>query len=299
MRRHASPDRSRSLYLFALPALVLYSVFYVWPTLRTLYFSTRNWEGPGFESFYVGPDLFKELRTDAIFRSSVTTTLHFMLIVLVLQVSLSLYFAVRLVRNSKRNIALRALFFLPTILSATTIAFMFLFIYDPAGGVIAKFFEWFPGDYAPSMLGSSDTALYFVAIAQAWHHIGQMIVVWIAGLQAIPHDYYEAAAIDGASPFQRFWKITWPLVAPATAIVVSYTTFQSFRAFELVFNLTEGGPSDATRILSFHIYRTQFQSGDYGLASAQSVVFMVVIVAIIAVQRATLWALGARPSRVS
>ena len=122
-------------------------------------------------------------------------------------------------------------------------------------------------------------------MVQIWFHAGQMMVVFVAGLQQIPKDYTEAAAIDGATRSQTFRKITWPLLAPATGIVVAYTTLQSFRVFDLVYVMTEGGPLNSTRVLGFHIYRTAFEAFSYGEAAAESVIFMVLIVTVTFVLR--------------
>ena len=137
-------------------------------------------------------------------------------------------------------------------------------------------------------MGSPQTAIVFLAIVQVWFHAGQMMVVFVAGLQQIPRDYLEAAQIDGATRWQSFRKVTWPLLGPATAIVVAYTTLQSFRAFDLVLIMTEGGPLNSTRVLGFHIYRTAFEAGQIGEAAAESVLFMVIIGAVTVLQRGVL-----------
>ena len=138
-------------------------------------------------------------------------------------------------------------------------------------------------------LGSEDLAIYWLGVTQVWFHTGQMMVVFIAGLQGIPSDYYEAAAVEGAGPWQRFRHVTWPLVAPATAIVVAYTTIQSFRAFDLVYAMTRGGPNHATEIMATWIYKTAFEPPNrFGVAAAQSVIFMLFIGAVTFAQRRTL-----------
>ena len=274
------------LYLFAAPALAIYGVFFAWPTLQALYYSFFNWEGPGTSPAYVGLENFKtKLTADTTFHNSVWVSLKFMIIVVIFQTLIGLVFSLFLVKNSRSTIFLRALYFLPTILSSAAVGFIWNFVYDPSGGLVTTALKSIGVSYRPALLGSPKTALIFLAVVQIWFHAGQMMVVFVAGLQQIPKDYTEAAAIDGATRSQTFRKITWPLLAPATGIVVAYTTLQSFRVFDLVYVMTEGGPLNSTRVLGFHIYRTAFEAFSYGEAAAESVIFMVLIVTVTFVLR--------------
>ena len=286
--------RRGPLYLFALPALAVYGLCFAWPTLQALYYSLFNWEGPGTSPAYVGLENFKtKLTDDTIFRNSAWVSLKFMIIVVIFQTLIALGFSVLLVRNSRATIFLRALYFFPTILASAAVAFVWNFVYDPSSGLITTVLEKLHVSYRPALLGSPKTALVFLAVVQVWFHAGQMMVVFVAGLQQIPKDYTEAAEIDGATRWQTFRKVTWPLLGPATAIVVAYTTLQSFRAFDLVLIMTEGGPLNATRVLGFHIYRTAFESFQYGAAAAESVVFMALIAVVTLLQRRVLRLTGA------
>jgi raffinose/stachyose/melibiose transport system permease protein len=312
--RRSATSVGRSTYLFAIPAVLTYGLLFAWPTLQALFYSRTGWAGPGTSADSVGMENFKELLTnDSGFvefkyrvvpqDGSVWVTLKFMLLVTIFQTILALFYAVFLVRNTKPRIALRALFFFPTILSSTAVAFVWAFVYDPASGLIAsvidRFGFWKFKDWTPAMLGSPKTALYMIVIVQLWFHVGQMIVIFVAGLQQIPTEFYEAAAIDGASRGQLFRKITWPLIAPATVIVSSYTTIQAFKAFDLVYILTEGGPLDSTKVLSLLVYRTAFQNNQFGYAAAQSVLFMALIVAVTFVQRRVLRLTGVNAKEVA
>lgn len=264
-------------------------MFFVWPTLQALYYSLFNWEGPGTSPAYVGLENFKtKLNDDTVFHTSVWVSLRFMMLVVVFQTLIALAFSLMLVRNSRGTIFMRALYFFPTILSSGAVAFIWNFVYDPSSGLITTALQKLGISYRPALMGSPQTAIVFLAIVQVWFHAGQMMVVFVAGLQQIPRDYLEAAQIDGATRWQSFRKVTWPLLGPATAIVVAYTTLQSFRAFDLVLIMTEGGPLNSTRVLGFHIYRTAFEAGQIGEAAAESVLFMVIIGAVTVLQRGVL-----------
>ena len=297
----ASPRRGRSalhsrrpLYAFALPGLLVYGVFFAWPTLQALYYSFFNWEGAGTSPGYVGLENFRsKISDDTTFHNSVWVSLRFMLLVVVFQTLIALVFSVLLVRNSKGTIFMRSLFFFPTILSSAAVAFVWNFVYDPSSGLITTALGKLGISYRPALLASPKTAIVFLAIVQVWFHAGQMMVVFVAGLQQIPKDYAEAAEIDGATRWQKFRSVTWPLLGPATAIVVAYTTLQSFKAFDLVYVMTDGGPLNSTRVLGFHIYRTAFESRQFGEAATESVLFMALIAAVTFLQRRVLRVSGA------
>lgn len=264
----------------------MYSIFFVFPTFQALYYSLFNWEGPGTTPAYVGIENFKtKLFDDTTFHKSVSVSIKFMFFVVIFQTLIGLVYSLRLVRNTKPTIFLRALYFFPTVLSSTAVGFIWNFVYEPSGGLISGALDLVGTDYRPALLASPDIALYCLVLVQVWFHAGQMMVIFVAGLQGIPKDYTEAAAIDGATRWQSFRAVTWPLLGPATAIVVAYTTLQSFRAFDLVYVMTGGLPEDATRVLGFHIVNTARGSGQYGEAAAESVIFMVIIAVVTLLQR--------------
>jgi raffinose/stachyose/melibiose transport system permease protein len=287
-------SQRRPLYMFAAPGLLIYGMFFALPTLQALYYSFFNWEGPGTSPAFVDIENYKtKLLDDSTFHNSVWVSLRFTLLVVVFQTLIALAFSLLLVRNSKASIAMRALYFFPTILASSAVGFIWNFVYDPSSGLVTTILEKLGIDYRPALLGSPKTAIVFLAIVQVWFHAGQMMVVFVAGLQQIPREYIEAAQIDGASRGQLFRKVTWPLLGPATAIVVAYTTLQTFRAFDLVYVMTEGGPLNSTRLLGYHIYRTAFETQSFGEAATESVLFMCLIAVVTFAQRRVLRLSGA------
>ncbi|ART75566.1 ABC transporter permease [Sutcliffiella horikoshii] len=271
--------QSKWLYLFFVPGLIFYSIFFILPTISAVFYSFTDWDGLTTNFNFVGFENYTNLVTnDSIFIKSMTNNLKFMLFVVVFQTLFSLVFAVLLVKNTKTNIFLRALYFFPTILSSISVAFIWSYMYDPNLGIINNLFTSVGLEMlANNWLGDQNIAIYSIAFVQVWFHTGQMLIIFVAGLQAIPEDLYEVAKIEGASRWQTFSKVTWPLIAPAATIVVAYTTIQSFKAFDLIYAMTRGGPNYATEILATHIYTTAFRSFKFGYASAESVIFMLVI----------------------
>lgn len=277
---------SKSIYLFFIPGLVLYSIFFLYPTVSALFYSFTDWDGfsPAFQ--FVGLDNYARAFTgDSIFRKTVGNNLTFMLVVVVGQTLVALAFALIVLKNTKTTVFLRALYFFPTILSSVSVAFIWSFIYDPSLGILNQLLELAGLDFlTQNWLGNGNLAIYSLAITQIWFHAGQMLIIFVAGLQAIPQDLYEVAKIEGASKWQTFSKVTWPLLAPSATIVVAYTTIQSFKAFDLVFAMTRGGPNNSTEIIATYIYEIAFRSFQFGYASAISVIFMIIIAIITYIQ---------------
>ncbi|MGY4688757.1 carbohydrate ABC transporter permease [Salibacterium sp. K-3] len=277
---------SKTIYLFFIPGLILYSIFFLYPTFSAIFYSFTDWDGISENFNFVGFENYEKAITgDSIFVKSVGNNMEFMLFVVIFQTIIALIFAIFLVKNTKGNYLLRALFFFPTILSSVSVAFIWTFVYDPQLGILNQILGLIGLDVlAMNWLGNGDIAIYALAFTQVWFHAGQMLIIFVAGLHAIPFDLYEAAKIEGATKWQTFKKVTWPLLAPSATIVIAYTTIQSFQAFDLVFAMTGGGPNNATEIISTYIYEIAFRGYDFGYASAISVLFMMLIALITFIQ---------------
>lgn len=291
-RRRRNPSAAtRSIVLFPVPALALFAIFFAIPTLQAFQYAVTDWDGYSASFASVGVDNFVKVATDDnLFSNALVNNAKFLLLVLVVQTIVSLLLALLLVRNSRGSTLLRALFFFPTILSSVSVAFIWKFVLDPNFGLlnsaVAGLWRVFGLDAPPqgAFLGSPVQAIWWVALAQCWAHIGQMMVVYVAGLQGVPAEYYEAARVDGASRWRQFIHITWPQIAPATGIVVAYTTIQSFKAFDLILGMSGIPPKGSLDILSTRIYTT-FANSEYGYAAAESVLFMVLIAVVTVLQR--------------
>ncbi len=275
-----------ALLLFPVPALVLYIVFFVVPTIQGVQYAVTNWDGFSANAQQVGTRNFERIVTaDDLFRNALTNNLKFMLVVVIFQTFISLALAVLLVKNSRGSVVLRSLFFFPTILSSVSVAFIWKFIYDPNFGLINSILRVVGLDgLTQAFLGDDTKAIYWVAVTQVWFHVGQMMVIYVAGLQQIPVELYESASVDGANRWQQFRSVTWPMIAPATAIVMAYTTIQSFKAFDLILGLGGNPPKTSLDILSTRIYGG-FANSEFGYAAAESIVFMILIALLTWAQR--------------
>lgn len=270
--------RYRSLLLFFLPGTALYLLLFVYPSVTGLYYSLTDWDGLSPAYRFVGLDNYAVLAEHIVFRKSLVNNLKFMLAVVLLQFLVSLLLSLQLSRNSRVNVALRSLYFVPTVISSVAVGFIWTFIYDPTLGLLNSFLDGVGlADLSQNWLGNPNLAIFSLAFVQAWAHIGQMVILFVAGLQSIPAELVEAARLDGATRWTLFRRVTWPLLAPAATIVAAYTTIQSFKAFDLIFTMTGGGPNYATEILSTFIYSAAFTNYTYGLASAASMFFLALI----------------------
>ena len=288
-RKVAGKFEKKVLLWMALPAFLIYAFLYLYPALSNLLYATQKWDGITTPEFTGLRNMQFLLTQDDLFRKALGNNLRFMLVVVILQTGFSLLFATFLLKNSKTNIALRVLYFFPTILSSVSVGIIWTFLYDPNYGSINAVIKAIGlGEYAPLWLGDEKLSLYSIALTQVWFHTGQMIVIYVAGLQQIPKELYEAAEMDGASRWQQFKGVTWPMALPTTAVVVAYTTIQTFRAFDLIFAMTGGGPLYSSEILVTLIYNTAFISQKFGYASAQSIVLVVLVLFITWLQRKTL-----------
>jgi len=269
-----------------LPAAIIFTLFYFVPFIANLRYSLTKWDRIT-EPEFVGLRNFVNLLTnDDLFYKVLGNNLRFTFLVVAFQTVLSLIFALFLIKNSKANIALRTLFFFPTILSSVSVGMIWLFMYDPNFGAINLFFNKLGlQSFALNWLGSEGSALYAIAFTQVWFHTGQMMVIYIAGLQQIPQELYEAAEMDGATRWQQFKNVTWPMSIPTTIVVMAYTTIQSFRAFDLIYSMTQGGPNNSSNIFAVLIYQTIFSELRIGYAAAQSIFFILVLVFITLIQR--------------
>jgi raffinose/stachyose/melibiose transport system permease protein len=294
-RRRSPTAPALWLFVFPLPALLIFTFFFAIPTIQAFQYSVTDWDGYSADFQYVGLQNFVHVLTDdGLFANAAINNLKFLLVVVIVQTLFALVLGMAVLKNSRTNIGLRALFFFPTILSSVSVAFIWKFIYDPTFGLgntvlagLARIPALVGIHVDPvqlSYLGNEQFAIFWVAIAQCWAHIGQMMVIYVAGLQSIPAELYEAAEVDGATRWQRFTNITWPQIAPATAIVTAYTTVQSFKAFDLILGLSGIPPKLSMDILSTRIYTT-FANSQYGYAAAESIIFMLLIAAVTWLQR--------------
>jgi ABC-type sugar transport system permease subunit len=267
---------------FIAPSLVLLLVFSAAPLLFAFYLSFHGWNLLEPAKPFVGLGHYIELAGDGLFWNAAKNTAIYALYV-PLTMACALGVAILLNRRIKGVALLRAIFFLPYITSFVAISIVWQWMYDPNFGI----FNWVLGLFGLGpfpWLNSPSTALMALIILAVWIHIGFQMIIFLAGLQAIPNELYEAAMIDGAGPWRRFWRITLPMLKPTTFFVLVTSIIGSFQVFTFVYVMTEGGPLHATDVIVYHIYQNAWQFLRMGYASAMSWVLFAVIFVITLIQ---------------
>ncbi|UQX89181.1 sugar ABC transporter permease [Jatrophihabitans telluris] len=279
LRRH----QTISAYLFIAPSALIMGVFLLWPLISSarLSFYESSEFGP---STFVGLGNYRAMVGDPIFRRDLLHTLVYALIVTPATVGLALVFALMLHRQLRARAFFRAALFLPAVLSLGVMAIAWGFLLDPTIGLLP---HWLAPLGVSFGKGKADPtiAFVFVMIVGIWKNVGFYMVMYLAGLATIPGDLYEAASVDGASPWRQFRSITWPLLSNTSAFVFIMATIASVQAFDQIYSITRGGPYFSTETLAYLIYRRGFQDLDFGYASAVAWTLTLIVFAISLGQR--------------
>jgi ABC-type sugar transport system permease subunit len=283
-RRSKRYSRARRIemltaYLFILPTLVLFVVFSVYPFARTVELSFTSWDGLSSTFDNVGLDNYVAALHDSVWWGSMRNGVFLSVIALVFMQGLGLLLAVGVDRKMKGQTIYRTLFYLPPILSGIVVATIWKWLLEPNNGVINATLDSLGlGVLAHPWLGDPKTALWAISIVSVWQGVGYPFLLFLAGLQGISGEIYEAARMDGATGRQIFRRITMPLLRPVIGIVSVLTFLGAMQTFNLVVAMTKGGPGYATEVPILHIYRSAFgPSPDFGYASALSIIFGVLL----------------------
>jgi len=255
-----------------LPTLAILAIFRFLPMLQALYLSVTAYDLVHPPKF-VGLANFVSLLHDPLFLKSARVSLTYVMFSVVPVLPLSLGLAVLFNRSVFIRNVLRSAIFMPVVMPAVVMAVVWTFMYQQ-DGVVNTILGWLGVDPVP-WLRSSSTALWAVILIGIWRATPYYMVIFLAGLQAIPADYYDAARIDGAGSWKTFWHITLPLLKPTTLLVVVMNVIVAMKVFAVPMIMTGGGPADSTRVLPLFIYQTAFEFFDMGRAAAMSVFLFV------------------------
>jgi multiple sugar transport system permease protein len=268
-------------WLFILPALIGFTVFYLLPTIRAIEISLTDWNLMRAPKF-IGLDNYVKLMGDPRFWQSVKITCLYVVYNIPLQTALGLLLAVLLDRLSK-SVAVRAIVVAPYLLSNVVVALIFMWLLDPILGVSNAFLNLIGIPRQP-FLTTPGLALISIVGINIWRHTGLIALLFYAGLQAIPKSLYEAAKIDGASELRMFWHITLPLLRPVLVFIVVTSVIGSFQIFDTIAVATRGGPVDSTSAIIWYIYESAFRFSKMGYASAMSVLLFLVLISVTLLQ---------------
>ncbi|MDQ0643128.1 carbohydrate ABC transporter permease [Microbacterium murale] len=277
-RRFVGVAQSRSLLVLAIPALIFYGFAVLVPSIRGAVLAFTNWDGLSRNYDFIGLDNFVRIFTSQSSLDALRMTLIFAIAVTILQNGIGLLLALGVNSGLKSQNFLRVLFFAPVVITPVVVAYLWKFLLTPNGAVNTVLDAVGLGALAPSWLGDPFWAAASVVMMIVWQHAGYSMVIYIAGLQSIPQEINEAAAVDGAGSWRRFWSVTWPLLAPATAINIMLTIIGGLKMFTEVFVLTAGGPGGSTETMSTLLYKSAFQFNEFGYGIALALVLAIVVV---------------------
>jgi sn-glycerol 3-phosphate transport system permease protein len=254
-------------------------VFIFYPAVASFYLSLHEVDAFSMRTTYIGLDNYKMLLVSPEYWQSLQVSLLFTLLTVVPSVVLSLATAVALDANPYFRGVFRTIFLMPVAISSAMAAMLWIFFYNPSSGYLNYLAELLHLN-GPNWLGDTHWALVAVAITTVWKEIGFNIIFFIAGLASVPNDVREAASIDGANAWQRFWHVVLPMLSPTILFVTVVSVINSFQSFGQIHILTEGGPAGATNTLVYNLYRDAFQNFQTGSASAQAVIlFFIMLIA--------------------
>lgn len=279
-RRGQAPGWGPGLpYLLVLPGLAVLLLFTVWPMLSALWSSLHWARNPGEPMAFVGLDNYLRVFRAELFRKVLTNTGLFALGTMPVSMGLALFLAVQLNRRLAGTTLFRTLFFYPTVIPMMSAATIWLFLYTPQYGTFAGLFRLLGRPYV-NLLGDATTALPAIMLMTVWKDTGYYMIFFLAGLQGLPQDVYEAAALDGAGPWQQFWRITFPLLSPTTLFVATIAATNALKTVDQLWLMTGGGPNNATNLLLYHIFEVAFTFYDRGIASTLTVVLVSILLLI-------------------
>ena len=277
-------------YAFVLVPLTLFGLFFIWPIVYSFYISAHQWGALVGKEAYIGLENYRIARDDEIFHRALRNTFVFAFTVVPLQMALGLVMAIVVNQGIRGRTFFRSAFYFPSLTSAAAIVAIAIFILS-ANGLLNTALRAVGLDaLVPSegaWFGDSDTALASIVGLVAWTSSGTMMLFYLAALQAIPTDVYEAAAIDGAGTWRTFWRITFPLLKPAHFFVAVVSTIGALKIFDQAFIASSGsgGPAYSTLTAVLYLYQTAIGDFDFGYAAALGAILFVIIFTLTLVQR--------------
>jgi raffinose/stachyose/melibiose transport system permease protein len=280
VKRNSENEMSRRSpypYWFVAPAAVVYTALFLVPTVASFWFSLTRWDLVSFE--FIGLDNFRQFFSEPFLVKGLANTVIYAVVTSGTKTIGGLLLAVLLTSGIFAQGFLRTVIFFPVLVSTIGVGLTFTQLMHPTKGVINIALEAIGVD-GPGWLTNPALALISVALVDVWKGVGLATLIYIAGLATISPDYYEAARIDGATRRQMFWRITVPLVRPATITVITLSLIGGLRSFDLIWAMTKGGPGFSSDVVASVIYK-QYQAGFFGLSTAGNVILFVLIALII------------------
>ncbi|WBB89844.1 sugar ABC transporter permease [Verrucosispora sp. WMMC514] len=271
-RRAAAPP-----WWFAAPALLLFAFVVLVPSARGVYYAFTDWDGLSPDLAFVGLGNFVDITHDPTARQAIWHTLVIAVSITIIQNGIGLLLALGVNTVIKSRNVLRVFLFAPAVVTPIVTAYLWRNLLGPDGAVNSLLAAVGLGSWQQDWLGDPEMALWSVVAVIVWQFAGYSMVIFLAGLQSVPKELYEAAAIDGTGPVRRFWSVVRPQLAPAITINLMLSIIGGIKLFDQVYALTGGGPGHATDTISTLIYKEAFTLGEFGYSIALAVVLTIIV----------------------
>ena len=270
-------------YALGAPQIVITILFFFWPAIQAVWYSFQLQDAFGLKSQFVGLQNFANLFRDGNYLESFKVTAIFSVLVAFSGISISLLLATMADRVLRGAMAYKTLLIWPYAVAPAIAGVLWAFLFAPSIGIVSFVLKSWGVDWNWILKG--DQAMVLIVVASVWKQISYNFLFFLAGLQSVPRSLIEAAAIDGASPFRRFWTIVFPLLSPTTFfLLVVNIVYAFFDTFGVIDATTQGGPGQSTNILVYKVYHDGVKATDLGSSSAQSVILMFIVIALTVVQ---------------
>lgn len=281
MKKKTHPNLK--LLLFCAPALLVYFIFKLYPAVSGIFYALTDWNGLNKTFHFVGLSNFVEIMEDTYFWKSILFTLKYVAATLVLSNVAALVLAVAIESRPKGKSFFRTVFYMPNMISMVIGGYMWMFIFTKVLYYMADNWGWKILD--KSWIGDPHYSFLAIVIVATWGATGYLMIIYMAALQGVPKELKEAAALDGATGWQVFRKVTFPLIGHAVTICVFWALNSGFQVFDVIYALTGGGPGRATQSVAINIYEEAFQGNiRYGYATAKSTILFLIVLAITMIQ---------------
>jgi len=283
---------TRWCYIFMIPALVTTAMFTLYPSFESWRLSFYDWAGFASDPFYIGLENYKEVVNDEFFWNAFTNSFLFIFVSVPIKLTIGLFLAIILNDRALRLAPIfRTMFYLPVITTTAIVGIVMTFIFSPFNGPTNRILLDLSIVERPiDFLGDPSSALITVALVEAWKWMGNPMIYWLAALQTVPQELYEAARVDGANWRQQFRFITFPIILPFAVVITLIVSINTLNVFALVQTMTGGGPFFASEVMEVYIYRTAFGASNsvtlprLGYASAAAVFFGIAVMVITVLQ---------------
>ncbi|MCL2515870.1 MAG: sugar ABC transporter permease [Microbacteriaceae bacterium] len=269
-----------NIWLFALPALLAYAVFLVSPAVQSIWISMTSWNGITPVKTFVGFANYAQIFHDPTALLAMRNNVAWTVVTIAVPMVLGLLLAIALNGATLLKPFLRTIFYMPAVMPGVAIATIWAWLYDPSNGAINATLKAIGlGALAQPWLGQSSTAFAAIMVPAIWVRSGFPMLIYLAALQGIPDELYESAKTDGANPWQNFWHITMPSLRQAHYMVLALSLIDSFKVFDMVYAMTNGGPGNSTQVLGTWMYFNVFQFYHAGYGSALAVLITIIALA--------------------